>query len=214
LKGDQNEEKILGFAFCGGFEPHSFGGLLTGPEYKWADRYADRYGQSTGSAPAGQPAGTVKLGYVNWAEGIAMTNLAAAILEDKMGYQVETRMTDVAPLFASLANGGTDAFLDAWLPVTHKSYMEEYGDKLEDLGYNYENAKIGLVGPSYMSIDSIEQLNDAKDDFNGRIVGIDAGAGIMSATEAAIEAYALDYQLMPGSGPTMTAALKKGYRRR
>eukprot|EP00831_Metopus_contortus_P059848 TRINITY_DN51815_c0_g1_i2.p2 TRINITY_DN51815_c0_g1~~TRINITY_DN51815_c0_g1_i2.p2 ORF type:complete len:134 (+),score=41.03 TRINITY_DN51815_c0_g1_i2:67-468(+) len=34
---------------------------------------------------------TVKLGYVNWAEGIAMTNLSAVILEDKMGYQVDMK---------------------------------------------------------------------------------------------------------------------------
>ena len=29
--------------------------------------------------------GTVKLAYVNWAEGVAMTNLAKVILEEKMG---------------------------------------------------------------------------------------------------------------------------------
>ena len=153
--------------------------------------------------------GTVKLGYVNWSEGIAMTNLAAVVLEDKMGYEVEMTMTDVAPLFTSIASGNTDAFMDAWLPVTHKSYMEEYGDDLEDLGYNYEDAKIGLVVPTYVDIDSIDQLNDVKDQFGGQIVGIDSGAGIMSTTETAIEEYGLDYELMPGSGPTMTAALKK-----
>lgn len=152
---------------------------------------------------------TIKIGYVNWSEGIAMTNLVQAILEDKMGYEVETTMTDVAPLFASLASGGTDVFLDAWLPITHKSYMEEYGEQIEDLGYNFENAKIGLVVPSYVDIDSIEELNDAVDEFDGTIVGIDSGAGIMSTTETAIETYGLNYELMPGSGPTMTAALKK-----
>lgn len=152
---------------------------------------------------------TVSIGYVNWSEGIAMTNLAAAILEDKMGYNVETTMTDVAPLFASLSSGGTDVFLDSWLPITHASYIEKYGDNLEDLGANFENAKIGLVVPSYVNINSIEELNDMKDEFDGTIVGIDSGAGIMSTTDAAIQDYGLDYELMPGSGPTMTAALKK-----
>ncbi|WP_027399371.1 glycine betaine ABC transporter substrate-binding protein [Anaerovorax odorimutans] len=153
---------------------------------------------------------TITLGYVNWAEGIAMTNLAKAILEDKLGYDdVKLTMTDAAPLFTSLASGNTDAFLDAWLPVTHESYMKKYGDKVEDLGYNFENAKIGLVVPSYVDINSIEDLNSMKDEFDGKIVGIDSGAGIMSASENAIKEYGLDYELMPGSGPTMTAALKK-----
>ncbi len=166
-------------------------------------------GCTTGTGDGTEPKGTVKLGYVNWAEGIAMTNLAAAVLEDKMGYTVEMTMADVAPLFTSLASGNTDAFLDGWLPVTHKSYMDEYGEDIEDLGYNYENARIGLVVPSYVDIDSIEDLNAAKAEFDGEIIGIDSGAGIMKATDTAIKDYGLDYTLVPGSGPTMTAALKK-----
>ncbi|MBA4687774.1 MAG: glycine betaine ABC transporter substrate-binding protein [Candidatus Galacturonibacter soehngenii] len=152
---------------------------------------------------------TVKLAYVNWAEGIAMTNLAAAILEEKMGYTVERTMADVAPVFTSVASGNTDAFLDVWLPVTHEEYMKKYGEDLVDLGTVYENAMLGLVVPSYVDIDSIEQLNQNKELFGGEIVGIDAGAGLMEATQKAMEAYELDYHLLTGSGTTMTAALSK-----
>lgn len=153
--------------------------------------------------------GTVKLAYVNWAEGIAMTNLAAAVLEDKMGYDVQLTMADAAPVFTSVSTGNTDAFLDVWLPVTHQSYIEEYGDKMVDLGVVYEDALIGLVVPSYVEIDSIDELNANKEMFGGEIIGIDAGAGIMAAAERALEEYALDYKLLTGSGPTMTAALSK-----
>ncbi len=153
--------------------------------------------------------GTVKLAYVNWAEGIAMTNLAAAVLEEKMGYKVELTMADAAPVFASVASGNTDAFLDVWLPVTHESYVEKYGNEMVDLGISYENALLGLIVPSYVEIDSIEELKANKDIFDGEIVGIDAGAGLMAAAETAIEEYALDYKLLTGSGPTMTAALGK-----
>lgn len=153
--------------------------------------------------------GTVKLAYVNWAEGIAMTNLAAAVLEDKMGYEVELTMADAAPVFTSVASGNTDAFLDVWLPVTHKSYIEEYGDDMVDLGVSYENALLGLIVPAYVEINSIEELNANKELFGGEIVGIDAGAGLMAAAEKAIEEYGLDFKLLTGSGPTMTAALGK-----
>ena len=152
---------------------------------------------------------TVKLGYVNWAEGIAMTNLAAAILEEKLGYKVELTMADVAPIFTSVSKGETDAFMDVWLPITHESYMEKYGSDLVDLTVINKNARIGLVVPSYVNVDSIADLNSNKDLFGGQIVGIDSGAGIMNATEKAIEEYGLDYKLLSGSGPTMTAALKK-----
>lgn len=156
-----------------------------------------------------EKAKTVKLGYVNWAEGIAMTNLAAAVLQDEMGYRVETAMVDVAPLFTSLVAGNTDAFMDVWLPVTHEDYMNKYGDQLEDLGVNYENAMIGLTVPAYVPINSVEELKDNKEMFNGEIVGIDSGAVVMRETERLISEYDLDYKLLSGSGPTMTAALKK-----
>lgn len=152
---------------------------------------------------------TVKLGYVNWSEGIAMTNLAAAVLEEKMGYNVELTMADVAPVFTSVASGNTDAFLDVWLPVTHESYIEKYGKDIVDLGISFENALLGLVVPSYVEINSIEELNDNKELLGGEIIGIDAGAGLMEATERAIEEYELDFKLLTGSGPTMTAALGK-----
>ncbi|WP_026895292.1 glycine betaine ABC transporter substrate-binding protein [Clostridiisalibacter paucivorans] len=168
-------------------------------------------GQGTdneGDNGAGEEAkGEVKLGVVNWAEGIAMTNLAEAILEDKMGYDVTVTNADAGLIFTSLAKGDYDAFLDGWLPITHQSYMEEFGDKIEDLGYNFEGARIGLVVPEYVDINSIEEMNEVKDQFDGKIIGIDSGAGIMSATERAIEEYGLDYELMAGSGPVMTAAL-------
>lgn len=151
----------------------------------------------------------VKIGYVNWAEGIAMTNLAAAILEEKMGYEVELVLADVAPVFTSLANGNTDVFLDTWLPVTHGDYLDKYGDDITDLGVTYENALIGLVVPAYVEADSIEDLNAKKNEFGGKIIGIDSGAGIMSATEKAINEYGLEYELINGSGPAMTASLKK-----
>ena len=76
-------------------------------------------GVVTGCSPADTSVkGTVKLGYVNWTECIAMTNLAAIVLEDEMGYKVELTMADIAPVFTSVASGHTDAFLDVWLPVT------------------------------------------------------------------------------------------------
>lgn len=151
---------------------------------------------------------TIRIGYVNWSEGVAMTHLAKAVMEEKMGYTVNITMADVAPVFTSVANGDYDVFMDAWLPVTHESYMKEYGDKLLDLGVSFTGARIGVVVPEYVTIDSIEQLNTVKDKFGGQIIGIDSGAGIMMATDRAIADYGLKYKLLSGSGPAMTAALK------
>lgn len=150
----------------------------------------------------------ISIAYVNWAEGIAMTHLAKAILEDQ-GYKVTLKNADVAPVFAALAKKDADVFLDTWLPVTHADYIEKYGEKLDFLGDLYTEASIGLVVPSYVTVNSIEELNANKDKFKGEIIGIDAGAGIMTVTEQAIPDYQLDFNLLSSTGPMMAASLQK-----
>lgn len=160
------------------------------------------------SCGGGNKDNVIKLTYVNWAEGIAMTNVAKAVLEEN-GYEVKMQNADTAPVFASLSRGTADAFLDVWMPVTHDEYMNQYSDRVEVLGENYSEARIGIVVPAYVDINSIEEMNDHKDKFKGEIVGIDAGAGIMKATEKAIPDYDLDFKLLTSSGAAMTATLKR-----
>lgn len=61
-------------------------------------------------------------------------------------------------MWAGIANGEQDAMVAGWLPLTHQDYYEDYQDQVVDLGVNFEGAKTGLVVPSYMDIDSIEDL--------------------------------------------------------
>jgi glycine betaine/proline transport system substrate-binding protein len=152
---------------------------------------------------------TADLVYVNWAEGVAYTNLAKVILEDDMGYDVTITAADVAPAYTAVAQGDKDAFMETWLPVLHKDYIERFKDQVVDLGNVYEGTQSGLVVPSYVTIDKISELPAHADQFDDEIVGIDAGAGIMKTTEQLIDEYGLDYELVSSSGPAMTAALKK-----
>lgn len=160
-----------------------------------------------GKTPDTASKGTIRLAYVNWAEGVAVTHLLDVLLSD-MGYQVETTMADAAPIYTAVAEGQQDVLVETWLPTTHKAYYEQYGDRLEFISTWFEDARIGLVVPAYVEIDSIEQLNEVKDRFKGRLTGIDAGAGVMSCADKAIKEYALDYELVASSGPAMTAALQ------
>lgn len=151
---------------------------------------------------------TISIGYINWDDGIALTYLTEVILEQQ-GYHVVLKNADPAPIYATMARGKVDLLMDAWLPATQADYMKQYGKNLEILGKIYPDARIGLVVPDYVDIHSIEQLNANKEKFGGEIIGIDAGAGIMHATDMAIEKYNLDYKLLESSGPAMTAVLKR-----
>lgn len=156
---------------------------------------------------------TIRLGYVTWESEIASHAVLAAVLEDYLGYDVQHITLDAGPMWTGIAQGEFDITIAAWLPGTHEHYYEQLWTRVENLGPALHGAKIGLVVPSYVTIDSIDELNSERSRFGGRIVGIDPGAGIMSATEQAIEEYGLDFMLVDGSDAAMTAALRTAIRR-
>lgn len=150
----------------------------------------------------------VSLLYPNWADGIAITYLAKNIIEDK-GYKVSMKRLEPGPIFASIARGDEDIYMDAWLPYTHKNYWDRFGDRVDLLGSVFDDGSTGLVVPEYVTIQDIEELNKYKDKFNGKIYGISSGAGIFANTNKAIKEYRLEYSQLPSSETSMVAALKK-----
>lgn len=146
--------------------------------------------------------------YPNWSEGIAMTHLAKTFL-DKQGYDVDIKPIEPGPIYASLSKGDADVFLDAWLPYTHEEYWERFGDKIDHIGTAFPGGTTGLVVPSYVDINSIEEMNEHVDEFNGEIIGIGSGAGVHKNTLKAIEEYDLDFKQVTSSGTAMMAALEK-----
>jgi len=154
----------------------------------------------------------VKIVYVEWACATASSNVMKAVIEKHTDYDVELTSVSAAAMYASLADGGQDALTTAWLPVTHGHYVEKYKNDIVDLGPSMEGAKIGLVVPAYVTINSIAQLDGSAEKFDGEIIGIDPGAGIMSKAEKAIEEYNIkNLELKDSSGPIMTAMLKSRY---
>lgn len=162
-------------------------------------------GACGGDDSASSDLGDINLAYVEWDSEIASTHVVGQVLED-MGYDVKLTPLDNAIMWEAVSTGEADAMVAGWLPTTHAAQYERYGEKLVDLGVNLEGTRIGLVVPSYMDVDSIEDLSG---EANKTITGIEPGAGIMSATETALESYSnlADWSLLPSSSGAMTVAL-------
>lgn len=156
----------------------------------------------------------VSIGYIPWDEGIASTFLWKELLEQR-GFEVETRQLEAGSLYTGLAGGQIDFQTDAWLPVTHASYMDKYQDKLEDLGSWFGPTSLELSVPSYMKgIDSLEDLKGRSGEFKGRIIGIEPSAGMMGILkDKVLKEYGLEgeYKVVDGSTPGMLAELKRAY---
>ncbi len=123
---------------------------------QWIDDNKDKVGKWTeGTNKSNGQA--ITLAYVAWDTEIASTNVIGLVLKD-MGYKVTLTQVEAGPMWAAVASGDADAIVAAWLPGTHEKYMSDYKNEVVDLGPNLEGAKIGLVVPTYMDIDSIEDL--------------------------------------------------------
>lgn len=168
---------------------------------------------ATGVNALAQAKPTIKIGFVDgWSDSVATTHLAATIIRSKLGYPVELVPLAAGIMWQGVARGDLDMTLSAWLPVTHEAYLANFKDKVQIIGANYPGAKIGLIVPDYVKATSLADLNNFRADFDNRIVGIDAGAGVMKKTEEAIKAYGLEMRLLPSSGPAMAAELDRAYR--
>lgn len=155
---------------------------------------------------------TLRIGLNNWAENIAVCNMWKLLLEEK-GYKVKLVNGEKAVVWSGVAQGDLDIAPEVWLPYTDEPFWEEYKDELDKIGPWYEGTSLGLVVPSYVDINSIEELNDHKDKFDSKIVGIEEGASLTRMTEEAIEEYGLDYQLINSSEPAMMANLEREYKK-
>ncbi|MFO8031040.1 MAG: glycine betaine ABC transporter substrate-binding protein [Desulfohalobiaceae bacterium] len=161
----------------------------------------------------------IKIGWTAWSDAEAVTKMAKKILEDEMGYDVELVMADIGVQYQGLEGGDIDIMLMSWLPVTHQNYWDKYAKNLDNLGPIYTRARLGWVVPDYVPEDQLSSIEDLKDSdvadkLGNEIIGIDPGAGLMQASEEAMEDYELDnYDLISSSGSGMTSAISRAERR-
>lgn len=155
---------------------------------------------------------SLTIGWNPWDEGIAISFLWRRILADR-GYQVKMMMLDIAPIYAGLARGDLELYFNAWLPVTHEDYWEEYGPRIEDLCVYFTEGTLELTVPAYVEeVNSIEDLPGNSDLFDGTIVGIEPGTGLMRVVlEDIMPGYSLEdeYEVIETSTTTMLAELAR-----
>lgn len=147
----------------------------------------------------------ISLSYVEWDTEVASTHVVGEVLKD-IGYNVSLTPLDNAIMWESISKGETDAMVAAWLPGTHGEQYKQYKDKVDDLGENLKGAKLGIVVPQYMDVNSIEDL---KDQAGKKITGIEPGAGVVAAAEKTQKAYSnlSDWSVETSSSGAMTVAL-------
>lgn len=128
---------------------------------------------------------TITISHTPWDDAIVSSQVVGQVLEDE-GYHIEYVQLDPAILFSSLATGESDFSVSPWLPNSHGPFYERFKDNLDIVGVHTNQALDALVVPSYMEVNSIDELTNQA---NKVITGIEPGAGLTTAVDRVMEEY-------------------------
>ena len=142
---------------------------------------------------------TIIFGMPAWTSTEAPTAIAEQILEEA-GYTVEKKLLAQPAIFEGMKLEQIDFFMDAWLPYTEETLWNDYKSDLQKIAISYEDVPLGWVVPSYVEEETIDDLAGKAEKFDGRVVTIGAGAGIVDISEEVmadenynLEGYSLAY---------------------
>jgi len=166
-----------------------------------------------GIATAQAEPDTIKIGSLGWEDVYPLSLIGKKVLE-KGGFKVEiVKFSEWGIANAALAKGDVDLLISLPNYVT-ADYWAKFKHRLEKISpVSYGNFQ-GFVVPSYVPINSIDQLNTISDKVGGKIVGIEPGSGLMHQVHDAVKAYGLNYQVIDGSTAAMTAELQSALERK
>ncbi|MFK4766357.1 glycine betaine ABC transporter substrate-binding protein [Desulfobaculum sp. SPO524] len=153
---------------------------------------------------------TIRFGVNNWAENVAVSNMWKILLEQR-GYDVVLTQVGNGVMYSAVANASLDVGLEVWLPNSDKPLVDRYGKDFDIQNAWYKGASLGLVVPSYVDIDSLADLAENKEMFDGEIIGIDSGSSLNEMTRGALKEYGLEYDFVESSEPAMLGVLKAAY---
>ncbi|MEI9425772.1 glycine betaine ABC transporter substrate-binding protein [Mesorhizobium sp. Cs1299R1N1] len=150
---------------------------------------------------------TITVGTLGWDDMTSITGVTKTVLENA-GYKVKVvAFSDWGIAFAALAHGDVQ-IMTALPDYTTHDYWQKNMSKLEKLSAVSYGLYQAIVVPKYVPIDSVEQLNGIADKVDNKIIGIEAGSGIMREAQAAVKEYGLKLKLIEGSTAAMVAATK------
>ncbi|MBS3650193.1 glycine betaine ABC transporter substrate-binding protein [Pseudaminobacter sp. 19-2017] len=156
---------------------------------------------------------TITMGTMSWEDILPVTGVTKIALENA-GYTVKVvPFSEWGIAYAALSKGDIQILASQTDYVAH-DYWDKNKDKLEKLSPVSHGLFQALAVPKYVTIDSMEQLNENADKFGGKIVGIEPGSGLMRDTIDAVKEYGIKLQLVEGSSGAMTAALKSAVDRK
>ncbi|TIM31871.1 MAG: glycine betaine ABC transporter substrate-binding protein [Mesorhizobium sp.] len=155
----------------------------------------------------------ITVGTMSWEDLTPITGITKKVLEDSSYTVKVVPFSEWGIAYAALSKGDIQ-ILASQTDYVAQDYWDKNKNRLEKISPVSHGLFQGVAVPKYVTIDSMDQLNDNADKFGGKIVGIEPGSGLMRDTANSVKAYDLKLQLVEGSTAAMTAALKSAVDRK
>ncbi|SNY96833.1 ABC transporter substrate-binding protein [Halomonas sp. hl-4] len=157
---------------------------------------------------------TLDFGVPAW-PGITVKSEIAEQLLNPLGYETSTQEIGLQVIYQGIESGDIDAFLGAWLPAQRDMFnpRKESG-VLVDVANNVDGAQMTLAVPEYLyenGLQSFADLDDYRDQLDGKIHGFGAGSAASEILNDAIDndTWELgDWQLVDTSEVAMLSAAR------
>lgn len=150
---------------------------------------------------------TITMGTMSWDDLTPIAAVTKKVLEDA-GYTVKlTNFAEWGIAYAALSKGDVQ-LLTAQVNYVTADHWDKNKTRLEKLSPVSHGVYQAFAVPKYVPINSTEELNANADKFGNKIVGVEAGSGLMREAKEALKAYGLKPRLIEGSTSAMSAAVK------
>ncbi|MGF1717361.1 choline ABC transporter substrate-binding protein [Photobacterium chitinilyticum] len=162
---------------------------------------------------------TVRFSDVGWTDITATTAITSEVLKG-LGYKTSTQLLSVPVTYSSMANQDIDVFLGNWMPTMEADIAKYHQDgSVETVRANLEGAKYTLAVPKYVydaGVRSFADLAKHKDEFRGRIYGIEPGNDGNRLIQGMIDKNAFElksFRLVESSEAGMMSQVKRAVNR-
>jgi glycine betaine/proline transport system substrate-binding protein len=155
-----------------------------------------------GSADRARPSGErLTIGYVEWDESIAVSNLTKVLLEE-LGYEkVELRRGEPEAIIRGVASGDLDAFQGVWMPNHEPLLKSLMGDEVALLNpWLIGPTRSSLAAPAYMGVRSLDELENARVQ---KMIGVEPGAAPVESPTLP-SSYSLERNLYPNTSAMLS----------
>ena len=133
----------------------------------------------------------IKIAHNEYTESYFRLEVLKEIIRRKYGIAVEGILVSNQEVWRSVAEGKADATIVPWMPNSDAYLAKKYENRLESLGSNLKGCKMGMVVPSYVTINNITEMKNYASKFNNKIYTLQRRTGVGQLAREVLKAYDL-----------------------